>query len=85
MSRQSLKASDVKRRASLSSSSVVVQGYLQKQSTGVVKRWQERFFTLEGDFLKYFKSEADVASKALKGALDPMGQLSARTRWATYW
>ena len=22
---------------------------------------------------------------ALKGALDPMGHLSARTRWATYW
>ena len=72
MRRQSFKEADVKRRASLDSSvaGVLVQGYLQKQSTGVRKRWQERFYALEGDFLKYYKNEASYGAKALKGALD---------------
>ena len=41
-------------------------------------------FTLDVFYMLPYLKGAPVQG-ALKGALDPMGQLSARTRWATYW
>ena len=44
-----------------------MQGCLLKQSTGLVKRWQERFYVLEPPFLKYYTSGE---RKVMRGALD---------------
>jgi hypothetical protein len=47
------KSGEVKRRASLTQlDSAVITGYLEKKSTGVQKKWQKRFFSIEGNFLK---------------------------------
>ena len=31
------------------------EGYLKKMSTGMIKRWQKRYFTLAGHYLKYYE------------------------------
>jgi hypothetical protein len=55
-------------------SAVLQSGYLQKQSTGVFKRWQKRFFLVSGHYLKYYESEADSkgekSESKLKGTID---------------
>ena len=34
-----------------------IAGYLQKQTSGAVKRWQKRWFVVAGHYLRYYKSE----------------------------
>ena len=72
--RSSFKLAGVRKRAAEKAESdaadigaPVVQGCLLKQSTGLVKRWQERFYVLEPPFLKYYTSGE---RKVLRGALD---------------
>jgi hypothetical protein len=46
------------------------QGYLSKLSSGALsKRWQKRFFRLEGHYLKYFENE-ETDQKNVKGVVD---------------
>jgi hypothetical protein len=50
------------------------EGILKKRGTGPMPRWQERFFTLQGTFLKYYSQRPEGMSAYLdtdlKGALD---------------
>ena len=46
---------------------VLMEGTLSKLSSGVVKRWSKRYFTLRGHYLKYFKDER---MEDVKGVLD---------------
>jgi hypothetical protein len=34
-------------RGSVFTSAVVVEGYLKKHSTGIIKRWQKRYFAVK--------------------------------------
>jgi hypothetical protein len=70
----SFKSPDVKRRASVTqvdeSDDIALgtSGFMEKQATGMFgKKWQKRFFAVEGDFLKYYN---DDKKKVMKGALD---------------
>ena len=42
-------------------------GYLLKQTSGAVKRWQRRFFFMQGHYLNYMETQE---STGVKGALD---------------
>ena len=47
--------------------------YLQKLSSGTVKRWQSRYFELSGHYLKYYeeKGKKDAADEEnVKGTID---------------
>jgi ankyrin repeat protein len=46
---------------------LLMQGYMQKLSSGMRSKWQERFFVVTGHHLRYFESEN---RKKLKGVLD---------------
>jgi hypothetical protein len=45
----------------------VQQGYLEKQSSGLLKKWQARYFSLSTHYLKYF---ADSKMEAIKAVVD---------------
>lgn len=50
-----------------------MEGYLQKLSSGTVKRWQSRYFELSGHYLKYFeeKGKKDGSEEeGIKGTID---------------
>ncbi|KAF4672716.1 hypothetical protein FOL47_000195 [Perkinsus chesapeaki] len=53
------------RTAKASIAGVHMEGYLSKLSSGTVKRWQKRYFILEGGYLGYLKAPgpADLAKK----------------------
>ena len=61
------RAADKAESAGADAGAPVVQGCLLKQSTGLVKRWQERFYVLEPPFLKYYTSGE---RKVMRAALD---------------
>ena len=42
-------------RGSVFEADIMMQGYLEKLSSGMVKRWQSRYFELAGLYLKYFE------------------------------
>ena len=46
-------------RGSVFSSAVVMEGYLKKHSTGLIKRWQRRYFAVKGHYLSYYASFKD--------------------------
>ena len=46
---------------------MLVEGTLEKQSSGLRKRWQKRHFEVAGHYLKYY---ADASKAELKGAVD---------------
>ena len=56
-------------RPSVFDQAIVKQGSLKKRSSGLVKRWQERYFTLQGHYLKYY-ADINKIQKDLKGTID---------------
>jgi hypothetical protein len=52
-------------RDSMRDSEVILEGYLAKQSTGIKKAWQTRYFELSGHYLKYYTSAAKGEVKAV--------------------
>jgi ankyrin repeat protein len=60
-----IKPSEVK--GSALDGDLLMQGYMQKLSSGMRKKWQERFFVVTGHYLRYYESEN---RKKLKGVLD---------------
>jgi hypothetical protein len=60
--------SKTKLRNSVFSNEMLKEGYVQKQSTGLFKRWQRRFFVTSSHYLKYY---ADASkSGGVNGAID---------------
>jgi hypothetical protein len=56
-------------RGSVFTSAIVVEGYLKKHSTGIIKRWQKRYFAVKGHYLNYYENE-NMGDKQLKGTID---------------
>ena len=52
-------------RGSVFGEQALREGYLLKQSAGVVRRWQRRYFVLGGHYLKYYENEKDKVSIVL--------------------
>jgi Leucine-rich repeat (LRR) protein len=50
--------------------SVLKEGYLEKQSSGMTKSWQSRYFELSGHYIKYYEKKETKSDEALKGAVD---------------
>jgi hypothetical protein len=48
---------------------VVKAGYLEKQSSGMVKKWQSRYFELSGHGIKYYENKETKSDETLKGVL----------------
>ena len=48
-------------RASVYSSSVTMEGFLDKKSSGAMGRYQKRYFTLAGHYLKYYEVRQSVS------------------------
>ena len=57
---------------------LAIQGCLLKQSAGLRKRWQERYFTVQGHYLKYYESKETKSDSTLKGTIDVLGITSVR-------
>ena len=43
----------------------VKEGALDKRTTGMVKRWQSRYFMITGHYLKYFEDEKKTKTKGV--------------------
>ena len=54
-------------RPSSAGGGVLRQGYLSKQSAGLLKRWQKRYFSICNHYLNYY---ADEHQSGLKGSYD---------------
>ena len=52
-----------------------MEGYLDKRTDGMFKSWVNKYFTLSGHYLKFFKA-ATATDKELKGAVDLLGATS---------
>eukprot|EP00937_MAST-01D_sp_MAST-1D-sp2_P004266 g4266.t1 len=63
-------------RNSVFEAPVIMEGWLKKHSTGLIKRWQKRYFTIAGHYMKYYDDETKN-EKALKGTIDLNGLQSA--------
>jgi hypothetical protein len=63
-------------RPSVFSGPVVMQGFLDKKSSGAVARYQRRFFVLGGHYLKYY----EVAPTPLLARPPPFFRLNSRLR-----
>ena len=57
------------RHPSIHQHPILKEGYLKKKSSGALARWQERYFTLQGPYLKYY-TDVEKCEKDLKGSLD---------------
>ena len=44
-------------RDSMFGQSVLKEGYLEKESSGMLKKWQRRYFELSGHYLKYYETK----------------------------
>ena len=59
------------RRASMVGQLVIKEGYLNKQASGLIKKWQTRYFVLAGHYLKYYeKKEETKSDETIKGVVD---------------
>jgi hypothetical protein len=48
-----------------------IKGYLDKKSTGVIKRWQKRYFEIAGHYLKCSQDEGSIGDESsIKSAID---------------
>jgi hypothetical protein len=56
-------------RPSVFEEAIVKEGKLFKLSSGMIKRYQERYFTLQGHYLKYY-ADSNKIQKDLKGTID---------------
>ena len=54
-------------RASMYEGDVVLEGELQKQTSGSLRRWVTRYFTIRGHYLKYYQDEE---KESVKGVFD---------------
>ena len=52
-------------RSSTTTSPAVIEGYLEKKSSGIVKRWQQRWFSVAGHYLRYHESDGSPVAGAL--------------------
>ena len=66
-------------RSSMFGQSVLKEGYLEKESSGMLKKWQRRYFELSGHYLKYYETKeaqaqvqtsGDSGEKTIKGTVD---------------
>jgi hypothetical protein len=62
-------------RGSIFEQIIVKEGYLQKLSSGLLSKWQSRYFELSGHYLKYYKkrdigSDDSFFKKELRGVID---------------
>ena len=57
-------------RGSVFEQSVLKEGYLLKQSSGMTKSWQSRYFELSGHYIKYYEKKETKSDKEIKGAVD---------------
>jgi hypothetical protein len=57
-------------RGSVFQQPVLKEGYLEKQSSGMVKKWQSRYFELSGHYIKYYEKKESKSDETLKGAVD---------------
>ena len=57
-------------RQSVFKQPVLKEGYLEKQSSGLMKKWQSRYFELSGHYLKYYEKKEGKSDDTLKGAVD---------------
>jgi hypothetical protein len=62
--------SKVRLRGSVFEQSVLKEGYLVKQSSGMTKSWQSRYFELSGHYIKYYEKKEVKSDETLKGAVD---------------
>ena len=63
-------------RNSVFDEACIIEGYLKKYSHGVFRRWQDRYFTIQGHYLKYY-TDSNKIRKDLKGTIDLDGVKSA--------
>lgn len=54
----------------------VMQGYVEKQSPSVFKRWQKRYFVLKHKIIRYYKKEEDYRDKKV-----PKGVVNLNMIW----
>lgn len=59
-------------RKSVFEEEILIEGALKKFSHGVFKRWQERYFTVQGHYLKYY-TDSNKIQRDLKGTIDLAG------------
>jgi tetratricopeptide (TPR) repeat protein len=57
-------------RPSVFQQPVLKEGYLEKQSSGTVKKWQSRYFEISGHYLNYYDKKEARSEQAVKGAFD---------------
>ena len=58
-------------RGSVYQQPVLKEGYLQKQSSGLVlKQWLRRYFELGGHYLKYYENKQTKSDETAKGKID---------------
>ena len=50
--------------------SVLKEGYLEKESSGMLKKWQRRYFELSGHYLKYYENKQTKSDETAKGKID---------------
>ena len=60
-------------RGSVFEQAVLKEGYLEKQSNGMTKSWQSRYFELSGHYIKYYEKRETKSDETLKGAVDLKG------------
>ena len=76
-------------RSSMFGQSVLKEGYLEKESSGMLKKWQRRYFELSGHYLKYYETKeahaqvqtsGNSGEKTIKGTADARdsGDVSAQ-------
>jgi hypothetical protein len=61
------------RRPSLTEAAEECQGYLKKKSSGVIKRWQKRYFVIKGHYMSYYDNPQNLTEKDIKGTIDLHG------------
>jgi cytoskeletal protein RodZ len=57
-------------RRSVFQQPILREGYLEKQSSGRIQKWQSRYFELSGHYLKYYENKETKSDETLKGAVD---------------
>jgi tetratricopeptide (TPR) repeat protein len=57
-------------RPSVFQQPVLKEGYLEKLSSGTVKKWQSRYFEISGHYLNYYEKKEARSEQAVKGAFD---------------
>jgi MoxR-like ATPase len=64
-------------------SSCVIEGYLEKQASKMLKQWQKRYFAVEGHYMRYYVNEVEspliLECNAGDAAKEPKGVLDLRT------